>query len=186
MERYFKTAKHSLMIMLLCACLLFINMVIPINQFGIVPREMSHLLGIFSAPFLHGSWMHLMSNFFPFVIFSCLIGLQSLQRFWLTFILSIIFTGLLVWLLGRGGSVHIGMSGVVYALWGYLIVYGFKKRQFRDIIISIFVLLLYGGLVFGVLPRDPTISFESHLLGAVVGGALGYYLPKFVRETKPK
>ncbi|MGJ8582207.1 MAG: rhomboid family intramembrane serine protease, partial [Psychromonas sp.] len=121
---------------------------------------------------------HLASNFFPFIIFSCLIGLHSLKRFWLVFILSVLMTGGFVWVFGRAASIHIGMSGVVYAMWGYLIVYGFKQRHFRDMLISILVLVIYGGLVFGVLPSSPNISYESHLFGALSGAIIGYLLSK--------
>lgn len=178
MQRYLKPAKHSLVIMLFCAILLLINSVFTVNRFGIAPREASHLSGILFAPFLHGGWAHLISNFFPFVIFSSLIGLHSLKRFWLVFILSILSTGTLVWLFARGESIHIGMSGVVYAMWGYLIVYGFRQRHFRDIIISVLVLVVYGGLVFGVLPSSPNVSYESHLFGALAGGVIGFILSK--------
>ena len=176
MQRYLKTLKHSLAIMLVCLCLLLINTVVNVNFFGIAPREISHLSGILFAPFLHGDWSHLLSNFFPFIIFSSLIGLHSVKRFWVVFILSILTTGTLVWLFARGQSIHIGMSGVVYAMWGYLIVYGFKEKHFRDILISLAVLLIYGGLVFGVLPSSANISYESHLFGALAGGAIGYFL----------
>ena len=178
MQSYFRPAKHSLMIMFCCAVLLILNTVFQINRFGIAPRELSHLTGIIFSPFLHGDWAHLVSNFFPFVIFSCLIGLHSLKRFWLVFVLSILMTGSLVWLFGRAASIHIGMSGVVYAMWGYLIVYGIKQRHFRDMLISILVLIIYGGLVFGVLPSSPNISYESHLFGALSGAVIGYLLSK--------
>lgn len=178
MKRYLEAAKHSLLIMLLCLALLLINSVFNVNYYGIAPREISHLPGIIFGPFLHGDWSHLVSNFFPFVIFSSLIGLHSLKRFWLVFVLSILMTGSLVWVFARGGSIHIGMSGVVYSMWGYLIVYGLMQKHFRDIVISILVLILYGGLVFGVLPKSPNISYESHLFGAIAGGFIGYFLSK--------
>jgi len=176
MQRYLETAKHSVTIMLVCLVLLLVNSIFNVNYYGIVPRETSHLSGIILSPFLHGDWSHLISNFFPFVIFSCLIGLHSVKRFWFVFVLSILMTGSLVWLFGRGGSIHIGMSGVVYSMWGYLIVYGLMQRHFRDIVISILVLVLYGGLVFGILPKSANISYESHLFGAIVGAGIGYIL----------
>ena len=169
MQRYLKPAKHSLIIMLICVVLLLINGIFIVNRFGIAPREVSHLSGIVFAPFLHGDWAHLLSNFFPFVIFSSLIGLHSLKRFWTVLILSILMTGSLVWLFARGESIHIGMSGVVY---------GVLKKHFRDILVSILVLVLYGGLVFGVLPSAPNVSYESHFFGALAGGVLGYFLSK--------
>lgn len=176
MKRYLKPAKHSLMIMLLSAVLLLLNSIFPVNNLGIVPRDVSHLSGILFAPFLHGGWLHLISNLFPFVILSTLIGLHSLKRFWFVFVVSALLTGSFVWLFARGNSIHIGMSGVVYAMWGYLIVYGFKRKHVRDIVIALLVLALYGGFIFGVLPTRPHISFESHLFGAIAGGFLGYYL----------
>jgi membrane associated rhomboid family serine protease len=180
MKQYLQSGKVSLYIMLACTLVFILNTLLPINlnQFGIVPRSASHLSGILFSPFLHGSWMHLFSNFLPFVIFGGLIGLKNKKRFWLLFIIHIISTGSLVWFFARGNSVHIGMSGVIYAFWGYLIVYGFVRRKFLHIIISLITLIFYGGLVFGVLPTTPGISFESHLLGAIVGAISGYFFAK--------
>ncbi|MFT6986090.1 MAG: membrane associated rhomboid family serine protease [Psychromonas sp.] len=180
MKRYLLIAKYSTAIMLICWCILILNSLLPINlnQWGIVPRSIEHLPGIIIAPFLHANLAHLLSNFLPFIIFAILIGLQSVKRFFLLFVFFVVTTGLLVWLFARGNSIHIGMSGVIYALWGYLLVYGFVCRQFLSIIISLITLCFYGGLVFGVLPSTPGISFESHLLGAIVGALSGYYLAK--------
>jgi membrane associated rhomboid family serine protease len=178
MRRYLQPAQHSLMIILFCAVLLLLNIIFPVNNLGIVPRETSHLSGIFLSPFLHVNWMHLFANSLPFIILSSLIGLHSLSRFWLVFCLSAILSGTLVWLFARSGTIHIGMSGVVYAMWGYLIVYGLKQRRFRDILIAILVLFLYGGLVFGILPKEPNISYEGHFFGALIGCFLGYFLAK--------
>jgi len=183
MKQYLQSGKVSLYIMLTCAVVFTLNSLLPINlnQFGIVPRSFNHLSGILFAPFLHGDLGHLFSNFIPFVIFGGLIGLKSIQRFWLLFVIHIISTGCLVWLFARGNSVHIGMSGVIYAFWGYLIVYGVVRRQLLHIIISVVTLVLYGGLVFGVLPTRSGISFESHLLGAFVGAISGYLFAKSER-----
>ena len=75
------------------------------------------------------------------------------------------------------GSIY-GMSGVIYAFWGYLIVYGFVRRKLVHIFISLATLLLYGGLIYGVLPTQVGVSFESHLLGALAGALSGYYFAK--------
>jgi membrane associated rhomboid family serine protease len=112
------------------------------------------------------------------VILGGLIGVKSKKRFWLLFVIHVISTGSLVWLFARGNSVHIGMSGVIYAFWGYLIVYGVVRRQFLHIIISLATVIFYGGLVFGVLPVKAGISFESHLMGALVGALSGYIFAK--------
>ncbi|MCP5077688.1 MAG: rhomboid family intramembrane serine protease [Psychromonas sp.] len=180
MKQYLRSGKVSLTIMLACTLVFILNTLLPINlnQFGILPRSTAHLSGILFSPFLHGSWLHLFSNFFPFVVFGTLIGLNSIKRFWLLFIIHIISTGSLVWLFARGNSVHIGMSGVIYAFWGYLIIYGFVRRRFLHLFISVITLVFYGGLIFGVLPTTPGVSFESHLLGAIAGAVSGYIFAK--------
>lgn len=180
MKNYLRAGKYSLFIMLLCSLIFTVNCLfsLNLNQWGIVPRSASHLLGILFAPFLHGSWEHLFSNFFPFVILGMLVGLQSVQRFLFLFLFFIISTGLLVWLFARGDSVHIGMSGVIYALWGYSVVYGLARRQVVPLIISLITLFFYGGLVFGIFPTSIQISFESHLMGTLVGAVTGYRLAK--------
>lgn len=180
MKQYLQSGKVSLYIMLVCSVVFTLNILLPINfnQFGIVPRSLSHLSGILFSPFLHASWLHLFSNFVPFVIFGALIGLKSKKRFWFVFLLHIISTGGLVWLFARGNSIHIGMSGVIYAFWGYLIIYGFVRRKLLHIIISLVTVIFYGGLAFGVLPITPGVSFESHLLGALMGALSGYLIAK--------
>jgi len=83
-----------------------------------------------------------------------------------------------VWLFGRPLSTHIGASGVVYALAFFLIFFGLFYRDFRSLAISVIVLLMYGGLFYGILPADPNISWESHLGGALVGVATAIMLSK--------
>lgn len=188
MQHYLSAGKNSALIMLVCSIVFIINMLLPVNlnQFGIVPRSVGNISGIFFAPFLHASWWHLLSNFLPFIVFGTLIGLQSIRRFWLVFILHILTTGILVWLFARGNSVHIGMSGVIYAFWGYLIVYGFVRREIMHIVISLLMLFFYGGLIFGVFPTRLGVSFESHFLGALVGAVSGYYFAKPVAKYRAR
>ena len=180
MKQYLRATKMSFLIMLFCVAIFSLNLILPVNlnQWGIVPRSTTHLSGILYAPFLHASWVHLFSNFLPFIILGGLIGRQSKKRFWGLLSFFIVATGLLVWLFARGNSVHIGMSGVIYAFWGYLIVYGFLRRNFINILISLLTIIFYGGLLFGVLPTSATISFESHLMGALVGGLTAYFIAK--------
>jgi membrane associated rhomboid family serine protease len=84
----------------------------------------------------------------------------------------------LVWLFGRPLSIHIGASGVIYARAFFLIFFGIFYRDFRSLLISVVVLLFYGGIFYGVLPSDPHISWESHLAGALVGIATAITLSK--------
>jgi membrane associated rhomboid family serine protease len=77
-------------------------------------------------------------------------------------------TGALVWLLGSS-NLHIGASGVIYGLAFFLIFYGFFKRDFQSLVISIFIVVLYGSLFYGLVPTRPGISYESHIYGALTG-----------------
>lgn len=180
MKGYLLIAKQSTLIMLFCLLILLLNSLLPsnFNQWGIVPRSIDHLSGIFFAPFLHANLIHLFSNFFPFIVLSFLLGGSDVKRFWQLFFFFIITSGLLVWLFARGNSVHIGMSGVIYAFWGYLLVYGFVRRQLKHLLISLITLFFYGGLLFGVFPTQAAISFEGHFMGALVGVLTGYHLAK--------
>jgi len=140
-----------------------------LSIFGVIPRTFHGLIGILTAPLLHGSVFHLVSNTIP------LLFLGSILYFFYESIAPKVFyrayfwTNILVWLFGRPNSLHIGASGLIYGLAFFLIFFGIFYRDFRSLIISVVVLLFYGGIFYGVLPSDPNISWESHLAGALVG-----------------
>ncbi|KTF16254.1 rhomboid family intramembrane serine protease [Pseudoalteromonas sp. H105] len=166
-------------IILLCTVLQIFNSLpsIHLNGLGIYPRNLSGLSGLIFAPFLHGGWAHLISNLIPFAVLGWLVCQYSVKRFWLIFIFTAFVGGLLVWLFGRA-NIHVGLSGVLYGLWGFLISYGIIHRSFKAIAISVVVVFLYSGFIWGVLPQRPHVSFESHLFGAIAGMFIGYYLAK--------
>ena len=151
-----------------------ISYILPVNKFGIIPRTSFGLIGILGAPFLHGGWAHLISNtigiltFAPIFIF--IEGKNAIEKL----IMLTLITGTFTWLLARP-AIHIGASGVVFALYGYLISLGFFKKKFLYILLSIFLFTSYGYIMFGVLPIQPGISWESHLLGFIAGLLLARY-----------
>ena len=85
------------------------------------------------------------------------------------FVICYFLTNVLVWLFARP-SLHIGASGIVYGIAFFLIFYGFFKKDFKSLLISLIIIFFYGGLVYGLFPNQPGISWESHLIGAIVGG----------------
>lgn len=138
-----------------------------LNDFGILPRSLQGLWGIFTAPFLHASIAHLISNLAPFVVLGWFVAGTSRARFLGVSALIIVLGGLLVWIFGRT-ALHVGASGWVFGLWAYLLARGWIDRSFQSIAVSLLVLVGYGGMVFGLLPAQGT-SFESHIAGAVAG-----------------
>lgn len=139
-------------------------------RFGLFPRDVNHLWGILTAPFLHGSATHLINNLVGLMIFGLLCLFRSKRFFIQISIFIILFSGLAVWMFGRP-SIHIGASGWVFGLWSACIAIAWKDRRIVNILIAVFVIFFYGGMIYGVLPTDPKVSFEYHLAGAI-GGVL--------------
>ena len=139
-----------------------------LSQLGTIPRYVPGLKGIILGPFVHGSLQHYFSNIVPLCIFSYLLLQYGLKRYLQVTLWIMLTTGLLVWLFARPAT-HIGVSGVIYGYFGYLVLAGFLSGKFKLIIISVLVAFFYGGLIFGILPSSPFISWESHLFGFIAG-----------------
>ncbi len=142
-----------------------------LNQYGIQPHSLIGLRGILFAPFLHGDLPHLISNTIPFLVLGWLVMLQETSDFWIVTILTMIVGGLGVWLFAAPTSIHIGASILIFGYLGFLLLRGYFQRNFLSIFLSVLVAFLYGGLVLGVLPTAPGISWQGHLFG-FLGGIL--------------
>jgi len=114
---------------------------------------------------------HLLANTVPLLVLGWLIMLRDAKHFIPVTLLAMLGSGLCAWTFGASGSVHIGASGVVFGYLGFLIFAGWFARSLGAIALSVLVTALWGGLVFGVLPGPPGISWQAHL-GGFVGGAL--------------
>ncbi|NJL84005.1 MAG: rhomboid family intramembrane serine protease [Chloroflexaceae bacterium] len=141
-----------------------------LDRYGIVPRHFIGLRGILLAPFLHGGFVHLTANTLPFLTLGWLVMVQETSDFFIVTLFSMVIGGLGVWLFGAP-NVHIGASGVIFGYLGFLLLRGYFQRNVPSILLSILVFFLYGGLIWGVLPADPRISWEGHLFG-FLGGVL--------------
>ncbi len=138
------------------------------GNYGIFPRRLWGLRGVITAPLVHASWEHLMSNTVPLFVLTALTlyfyRRVAMRAFWLIYL----GTGTLVWLLGRA-VIHIGASGIVYGLVAFLFWNGIFRRSLRSIILALIVLIFYSGMFAGILPDQEGISWESHLLGSFSG-----------------
>jgi membrane associated rhomboid family serine protease len=146
------------------------NYGVAISRFGIEPRTLTGLIGIFVGPLAHGDIYHLVSNTVPLLFLGAALFYFYPRIAGTVFFRAYFWTNALVWLFARPSN-HIGASGVVYGLAFFLIFFGFLRRDFRSILISLLTIVLYGSVFYGVLPGDPRISWESHLGGALVGVA---------------
>ena len=135
---------------------------------GVKPRTLTGLLGIFTMPLVHGSVGHIVSNTLPLIILGSALYLFYDKIASRVFLMCYFVTGLLVWLFARN-AYHIGASGLIYGIAGFLISIGFFRKDIKSIIISIITIVSYGGMVYGLLPIDSGVSFEGHLMGAIVG-----------------
>jgi membrane associated rhomboid family serine protease len=138
---------------------------------GIEPRESDGVDGILFAPLLHGPWEHLLANTGTLLVFGFLILLAGVRRWAAVTAVVWLVGGAGVWLTGGDGSVHIGASVLVFGWLCYLLLRGVFSRQPGQLALGVLLLLVYGGVLWGVLPGQPGISWQGHLFGAV-GGAL--------------
>lgn len=139
-----------------------------LDGLGIRPRTTFGLVGIVTAPFLHGGFPHLIANTAALIPLGFLVSARRLWHLPFVTVFVTLVTGVLVWLLARP-SVHIGASGVVFGYLGFLMLAGWFERSASAVLLSVVVGLVYGGAMFGVLPGQDGISWESHLFGFVAG-----------------
>ncbi len=158
--------------------ILFANAVTPIefNQWGITARSLDGLFpGIVAAPFLHVGIGHLASNTIPLFVLGLVASLRDIRAFAFALPIIVVISGLGAWLLSGSNSITVGASGVVFGLLGYLLGRGVFLRHISDIAIAVFVMVIYGSMLWGVLPTRPYISWQAHLFG-FIGGILAAYL----------
>lgn len=142
-----------------------------LRRFGLRPRDTFGLLGVLTAPVLHGSFEHLFSNTAPLVVALTTMlylypnsSLRALPMLWLG-------SGFLAWWIGRP-SIHIGASGLIYGVLAFVFVSGMIRRDFRSMAVSLLVWFMYGSMIWGILPIRPNMSWEMHLAGAILGIAM--------------
>ncbi len=142
-----------------------------LDQYGVQPRSDEGLLGILFAPLLHGGWDHLSANSGPLLVLGFLALAAGLLRGLAATAVIWVVGGVGVWLVAGSNTNHIGASGLVFGFLVYVVVRGVVNRRFWEIALGVLVLFIYGGVLWGVLPGQPGISWQGHLFGAI-GGAI--------------
>ena len=138
-------------------------------MYGVYPRTLGGLRGIFLSPFIHGSLHHLFSNSIPLFVLLFMTLFFYRRVAFSSIMLIYILTGLGVWAFARPYVYHIGASGVVYGLVSFVFWTGIFRRNLKSVVLALIVTTLYSGYFLGVLPNQEGISWESHLIGGIVG-----------------
>ena len=141
---------------------------LPLNNFGLIPRTSKGLIGIISAPFLHGSLFHIISNTIGLLIFGIVFIFIEGKKMISVLLEIILVQGILTWIFART-AIHIGASGIIFGLYAYLIFLGYFTKKIKYIVVSLLIIIFYGGMIFGILPGIPGISWEGHLFGFIAG-----------------
>ena len=143
---------------------------------GIYPRRIENIWGVFTVIFIHADWSHLGNNVISFLLLSSFLYYFYKQLASKVMVLSYIFSGLILWLIGRE-SWHIGASGLIYSLAFFLFFSGIFRKHVPLIAISFVVAFVYGSMIWHIFPwqnQDP-ISWEGHLSGGIIGLALSIW-----------
>lgn len=146
-------------------------------QFGVFPRKVSGLLGIFTYPFIHSGWQHLINNSTAILVLGTMLYYFYREVASKAFLWMFLISGVWLWIGGRA-NFHIGASGLVYALFGFLFVSGLLRKHLKLMALSLLVVFLYGSLVWGVLPIDHKVSYEGHLFGLIAGVMVAFVYRK--------
>ena len=179
-EGFFLRFAPIIVLVALCWGVFLINNLMlhaQLNQYGIVPRRINSLPGILFAPFLHGSYKHLVANSVPLLILGAVLCARSKGEFIVVSVCGILFGGGLTWLFARHAA-HVGASGLVFCYFGYLSSLAFFRRNLGTLLLSVICIIAYGGIVRGILPTSAAVSWEGHLAGLLTGIGTAWFMAR--------
>lgn len=157
--------------------LLNVGLELGLHRWGVLPRTLAGLPGILFSPFIHGDFEHLFNNSVPMFLLGWSLIYFYPRKAGNVVLVTWLVSGIWVWISARG-NYHIGASGVVYGLVGFLFFSGVLRKQRTLMALSLLVVFLYGSMVWGVLPIVPRISWESHLWGGLSGVLMAFLYRK--------
>lgn len=157
-----------------------------VSSYGLKPKDVEGLIGIFLMPFIHGgpltisklAFDHIAGNSIPLLFLGTTVFYFYREVAMKVVLWSWLMTGVWLWIAGEAGSNHIGASGLVYALASFTFFSGTFRRHYRLMAISLTIVFLYGSMIWGIFPIQPDVSWEGHLFGGIAGLVLAYYYRK--------
>lgn len=165
-----RVIRNPLILIAAITIVFVVDFVLPINLlgFGIRPRSLFGLTGIIFSPFLHSNFAHLAANFIPLLVLSILVSMLNPARFVQRTVLLILLSGGLTWLISSAGIV-VGASGLVFAYWAFLITHGLVKKRFKEVLIAIITIFIYGALALTLFKFEQGVSWAGHISGVIAG-----------------
>ena len=136
---------------------------------AVVPRRFDGLSGVLGAPLVHGSFAHLAANTFPLLILGGMVAIRGVAYYLTATLVIAVLGGTGLWVFGRSAA-HVGASGLIFGYFGFLVSRGYYERSLQSVAVAVLVAVVYGGMLAGILPRDPGVSWEAHLFGLLAGG----------------
>lgn len=162
----------------------FLDRFLPLENLGLVPRTMRGLTGIVAMPFLHGDFKHLLGNTIPLAVTMLLMAGSRANSGAIVAIIALL-CGVGLWIFGRT-ALHIGASGVVFGLITFHVFAGIFEKRLQSVLISVVVGLLYAStLLQGVVPFQPGVSWEGHLIGALSGALVASVVSRNLKDKAP-
>jgi membrane associated rhomboid family serine protease len=160
---------------------------IDLGIYGVYPRKVFGLRGILFSPLIHSGWPHLLSNTPPMLFLSAMVLFFYRRVAFSSFFTIYLLTGLAVWLFARDNAFHIGASGVIYGLVAFVFWNGIFRRNLKSIVLALIVVFYYGGMFVGIVPgQESNISWESHLMGGIVGILTSFWFKNQIEKDENK
>jgi membrane associated rhomboid family serine protease len=156
---------------------------------GIWARNFGRIWGIFTAPFLHASFQHLIANTIPLLFMGVIIALHGAKRLALVTLIVIVVGGIGTWLIAPSHSITIGASGLVFGYATYLLVRGVFDRSVLEVFVGIVVGVVWGGALISSIVPHYGVSWQGHVCGAIGGVVAAYVLRRdrpAARDAKPE
>ncbi len=154
-------------------------------KFGVHPQNLTGLIGVITAPLIHGSFEHLISNTPALLILGTILIYGYPRSCWIVLSTVWLIAELGVWFTARP-VYHFGASGLTYGFMAFIFIIGILRRDRLAITLSLLVFFLYGTMIWGMFPHQPGVSFETHLWGGGLGAMCAVLLRNYDPTPLPK
>lgn len=174
-----RAARIPLLFLAICWLLFLFEAILGISfhQWGVRPLTLRGLRGVLLMPFLHGDIDHILNNSFGILTLGTLLFFSYKEIALKIYVLIFLISGLWTWSI-PSDAYHIGASALIYGLFGFLTLSGLLRKEVKLLAITFLVVFLHQGIVWGVFPSKPGISWQGHLAGFLSGIVLAIYFRK--------